>query len=942
MIYVHRYRGILPKGRADLFNEVIQVLFSRRKGYLPQLTPGQKQSILQPLAYEMMLERKQSILTKDASQIVKPILNSFSTRVPGAAFLQAVESSAGLIREEDNRSYRFAHLTFQEYLTAVYAKENHLEQELVDHVADEWWHETISLYAAQTDASWIIRACLADGRLSELTFQLALNCLEETPMVSPKIKPRLEKVIKRCLADPELTHVVTNAFAEIRKNRMVRISANKFIDPKLISHGEYQVFLHEKQQNEEAYQPDHWLYKSFPNNLANDPIVGIRPEDAESFCNWLTKKEGKGYWRFRLPKLTELMGQGLFGLEIEGNANYWVRTRGNYECLGILRPKGLNGNEAKQNLLQDTKNHPQYDIKQIFPNGSQLVDLPDIEKYLSPFDFSQRNSRNLVDNIRTFGNYMQPEANSLMQLLEPLAQFFDQEEIRYRDACQQIVNKINNLQSQIENQKKQLAEAHRNISANFNILYGKIQQVFHEYNESLNQQKSQYQEIQSNEQEASNNAKSQFDTILSSIQKQVNEAQTWAESEKQRIKLHYESNYNILDQNISSYKAEINKLEGLRGQYTDESINEGIKQYNDALSKIEKDRRELNSAEQNNYREISSQLGTEVSSLESKRKEIEKQFHQVREQIQKQAKENYAIIEKNIKQIEAQLAELKKEEKQLKWQEQKEKNTVSDQANQNISVIQDNINILTMQQAEYTSNEQLFRQNALTIRSSLKLIAEKLNSIMRVLKSFDAFFANYFDCDTHETGQLKVDIEAIGSHLNKLITFSQEYIQQSQQGPLVDYLQNLISNTQNAMRNAHQLYQIINNSVLLGNWLISGHKSFQGLEMGNLPSPLSITTVDQRIYKSLEFAYSYLRYHRRKDIRKANKTVVAQQLHYIRLCILATISSFMTQHPIDGAAGKILPYIHHYIATQILEARIQGREKAFEGIRLIKEHVASN
>ena len=63
-----------------------------------------------------------------------------------------------------------------------------------------------------------------------------------------------------------------------------------------------------------------------------NPVVGVRPLDAEAFCNWLTERDGSG-WRFRLPRANELNLSRLRNdghvLEME-QATYWFVTEGGF------------------------------------------------------------------------------------------------------------------------------------------------------------------------------------------------------------------------------------------------------------------------------------------------------------------------------------------------------------------------------------------------------------------------------------------------------------------------------------------------------------------------------------------------------------------------------------------------------------------------------------
>jgi len=61
-----------------------------------------------------------------------------------AEFLVEIERSSGLLLETEADTYSFAHLTIQEYLTAMYLKETgHFDYAVIE-LNEVWWHETLA------------------------------------------------------------------------------------------------------------------------------------------------------------------------------------------------------------------------------------------------------------------------------------------------------------------------------------------------------------------------------------------------------------------------------------------------------------------------------------------------------------------------------------------------------------------------------------------------------------------------------------------------------------------------------------------------------------------------------------------------------------------------------------------------------------------------------
>ena len=101
---------------------------------------------------------------------------------------------------------------------------------------------------------------------------------------------------------------------------MIRLDDDRYIDTSLITHAEYQLFLDEQRGQGRYYQPDHWRTYQFPAGQAHTPVLGVRPSDAEAFCQWLSQREADD-WRYRLPYARELSAD----LQA-ANGCYWAQT----------------------------------------------------------------------------------------------------------------------------------------------------------------------------------------------------------------------------------------------------------------------------------------------------------------------------------------------------------------------------------------------------------------------------------------------------------------------------------------------------------------------------------------------------------------------------------------------------------------------------------------
>lgn len=308
---VHRYHGALPGSRIELYAEICTVLLGRwrqTKGVEDKLSAEQKLVVLRPLAAHMMEKRTREISTADALKIVTPHLRRVGVAKEDAEkTLTDFQAGSGLILEREPGKWSFAHLTFQEYLTAtVWLGQKEITHDWSALVGDSWWHETLRLYAAQSNATPIIKACLAVDNVPTLT--LAMECMEEAREIDEVVRRDAECYLRDALEsnNPEHFRLAAEVHLNRRLNNLQPFNNGSAIDLQFLTCAEYQLFLNEMQIQGEYYQPSHWTKLRFATGSALHPVKGIRVEDAQIFCDWLTAKQGHN-GVFRLPTPQEVI-----------------------------------------------------------------------------------------------------------------------------------------------------------------------------------------------------------------------------------------------------------------------------------------------------------------------------------------------------------------------------------------------------------------------------------------------------------------------------------------------------------------------------------------------------------------------------------------------------------------------------------------------------------
>ena len=369
---VHRYHGALPGSRVELYREICEVLLGRwrqTRGVKEslELTAGKKLVVLKPLAAHMMTQELRDISEEDALRVMSEPLKKIGIsgkKLEG--FLQLLQDSSGLVLERESGNWSFAHLTFQEYLTSEYwLDQKTSEPDWKPMVGSSWWTETLRLYAAQADATTLVKACLEVDTVDALA--LAVDCLAEAEELDADVREEINERLIDGLESPDA--IRRSLAAQVRLSRRLqslqRIDDYSKIDLEYLTCAEYQLFLDDKEGYGRDRYPDHWLDGNFVIERARTYLEGVHADDAVEFCAWLGYRFGKDF-DFRLPTVKEATQ---YPAQVK-RLGTWCKDGAKFEITGFVSAEAenilrwLRASAALQppNSLSQAQEHSPFDL----------------------------------------------------------------------------------------------------------------------------------------------------------------------------------------------------------------------------------------------------------------------------------------------------------------------------------------------------------------------------------------------------------------------------------------------------------------------------------------------------------------------------------------------------------------------------------------------------
>ncbi|HEX2312794.1 MAG TPA: NACHT domain-containing protein [Thermomonospora sp.] len=329
---VHKYRGALPHSRAELYEEMCEVLLHRRRrskrlASRTGLNGHQEEHVMRVLALAMMDARLRDISADHAQVVIAPELAATPATVTPADFLREV-SRSGLLVEREQGRYAFAHLTLQEYLAAAHLGP-HRPERLTAAVDDPWWRETTLLWSATADATAVINACLAWGTVRALA--LAFDCAEEARAIDPAVRRDLDGLLRTgemATRDHRRLAVAVKAARNLRE--VIWLTETTTICARPVTRDLWAPFA-EDERAAGRHAPD-----PGPGG-PEDPAVGMWATAAQRFVAWLNMfTDGTTY---RLPTPGELADPAAGMVPALARHTVWTANPG--EAPLLYRPPGV-------------------------------------------------------------------------------------------------------------------------------------------------------------------------------------------------------------------------------------------------------------------------------------------------------------------------------------------------------------------------------------------------------------------------------------------------------------------------------------------------------------------------------------------------------------------------------------------------------------------------
>jgi len=202
----------LPIFRVDLYAKSIKILLEARKGKTIKhsIPKRERIKIFQKIAYTMFINESETIEEEDLLNMIdhykeKSTSSQFLKSILSEDIMHVLVEKDGILTQHSTTSYRFLHLTFQEYFTAsLISKDNNKLKLIYENIIEPRWEEVVRLLGGllKPEKYYDILNYIWNSKINDtLTHDrllLAGRCASDSPSIDinylNKIKEELESI----------------------------------------------------------------------------------------------------------------------------------------------------------------------------------------------------------------------------------------------------------------------------------------------------------------------------------------------------------------------------------------------------------------------------------------------------------------------------------------------------------------------------------------------------------------------------------------------------------------------------------------------------------------------------------------------------------------------------------------------------------------------------
>ncbi len=178
-----------PGSRLQIYRQRLRLLLDfwdrSREVHRARISPEKKERYVQELAYSMHFSHHREISSDDAEAVFGKSLGYAGYSVDFDSMITELVRVAGVLRREDNGTFTFGHLSFQEHLAGERLARTGHSRDIRSLLGDSWWIEPIAFYAAaKRDITELLEHCSKVGCLEAHSSQL-LALIRYAPFTDP-------------------------------------------------------------------------------------------------------------------------------------------------------------------------------------------------------------------------------------------------------------------------------------------------------------------------------------------------------------------------------------------------------------------------------------------------------------------------------------------------------------------------------------------------------------------------------------------------------------------------------------------------------------------------------------------------------------------------------------------------------------------------------------